>query len=189
VVFDLQLVEQVRLGRAGQLRSGGQRPLVEVAGMAVPDGVEFAVRGELFRGIAADRVEHLEPGLVLGQSPDLSGARRPRPLLSMMLVAALPTGSWRSGARPSPCAKASIGTDRASSRYVTGGRGRLSRSTVYDPAYLRALRQPAVGRRADAVPGPILDEFVGESPAGRAGDLAWWLPYRVRRRPWPSFAV
>jgi hypothetical protein len=60
---------------------------------------------------------------------------------------------------------------------------------VYDPAYRRAIRQPAVGRRADAVPGPILDEFVGESPAGRAGDLAWWLPYRVRRRPWPSFAV
>lgn len=69
------------------------------------------------------------------------------------------------------------------------GDGALSRFTVYDPAYLDAVRRLAAGCPADDVPAGILDELVTESLAGRAGSMAWWLPYRVRRWPWPSFAV
>lgn len=67
--------------------------------------------------------------------------------------------------------------------------GSLLRFTLHDPAYLQAVEQLSAGCRAEDVPAQVLDDLVGESLAGRAGDLAWWLPYRVRRWPWPSFAV
>ena len=35
----------------------------------------------------------------------------------------------------------------------------------------------------------VLREFAEEGLAGVAGDLAWWLPYRVRRWPWPSMII
>ncbi|MFJ9909457.1 DUF5825 family protein [Streptomyces sp. NPDC101152] len=67
--------------------------------------------------------------------------------------------------------------------------GSLARYTLDDPAYLEAVDQLSQGCPADAVTSDVLDHLVGESLAGRAGRLAWWLPYRVRRWPWPSFAV
>ncbi|WP_043687321.1 DUF5825 family protein [Streptomyces xylophagus] len=67
--------------------------------------------------------------------------------------------------------------------------GLLARYTLDDPAYLEAVDRLSAGCPADAVPSAVLDHLVGESLAGRAGQLAWWLPYRVHRWPWPSFAV
>ncbi|WP_328498436.1 DUF5825 family protein [Streptomyces sp. NBC_00414] len=67
--------------------------------------------------------------------------------------------------------------------------GSLARYTLDDPAYLEAVDRLSAGCPADEVPSGVLDHLVGESLAGRAGRLAWWLPYRVRRWPWPSFAV
>jgi hypothetical protein len=69
------------------------------------------------------------------------------------------------------------------------GGGQLLRYTIDDPAYLSAVDQLATGCPAADIPPAILDHLVSESLAGRAGTLAWWLPYRVRRWPWPSFAV
>ncbi|MDH6455841.1 MULTISPECIES: DUF5825 family protein [unclassified Streptomyces] len=67
--------------------------------------------------------------------------------------------------------------------------GSLARYTLDDPGYLEAVDKLAHGCPAEAVAPDVLDHLVGESLAGRAGRLAWWLPYRVRRWPWPSFAV
>lgn len=67
--------------------------------------------------------------------------------------------------------------------------GSLARYTLDDPAYLEAVDRLARGCPAEDVAPDVLDHLVGESLAGRAGRLAWWLPYRVRRWPWPSFAV
>jgi hypothetical protein len=67
--------------------------------------------------------------------------------------------------------------------------GSLYRFTLHDPAYLDAVEKLAAGCPVEDVPAPVLDALVNESLAGRAGQLAWWLPYRVRRWPWPSFAV
>jgi hypothetical protein len=68
-------------------------------------------------------------------------------------------------------------------------RGSLTRYTLDDPAYLEAVERLSTGCPADTVPSEVLDHLVGESLAGRAGQLAWWLPYRIHRWPWPSFAV
>ncbi|MGW2813541.1 DUF5825 family protein [Streptomyces sp. NPDC001415] len=67
--------------------------------------------------------------------------------------------------------------------------GSLLRFTLHDLAYLHAVEQLSAGCPAEDVPAQVLDDLVGESLAGRAGNLAWWLPYRVHRWPWPSFAV
>lgn len=67
--------------------------------------------------------------------------------------------------------------------------GTLARFTLDDPDYLRAVDSLVPGCPADDVPEPVLDALVAESLAGRAGELAWWLPYRVRRWPSPSFVV
>jgi len=40
-----------------------------------------------------------------------------------------------------------------------------------------------------AVPAHVLEAFLAEGLAGQAGDLAWWIPYRVRRWPWPALMV
>jgi Family of unknown function (DUF5825) len=67
--------------------------------------------------------------------------------------------------------------------------GSLSRFIVDDPDYLAAIDALIGGATAADVPAGILAEFVDEGLAGLAGDLAWWLPYRVRRWPWPSMIV
>jgi hypothetical protein len=67
--------------------------------------------------------------------------------------------------------------------------GSLSRFVVDDPAYLAAIDTLLGGAPADELPAEVIDVFVDEGLAGQAGDLAWWLPYRVRRWPWPSMIV
>jgi hypothetical protein len=67
--------------------------------------------------------------------------------------------------------------------------GPLSRFVIDDPAYLSTVDALLPGAPAASLPAAILEEFVAEGLAGQAGDLAWWLPYRVRRWPWPSMIV
>lgn len=67
--------------------------------------------------------------------------------------------------------------------------GTLARFTIDDPAYIAAVHTLLDGAPVDAVPEPILSAFLEEGLAGVVGELAWWLPYRVRRWPWPSLVV
>jgi hypothetical protein len=67
--------------------------------------------------------------------------------------------------------------------------GNLARFVIDDPAYLAVIDQLLLGAVAAELPAEILRQFVDEGLAGLAGDLAWWLPYRVRRWPWPSMIV
>lgn len=67
--------------------------------------------------------------------------------------------------------------------------GTLSRFVIDDPAYMAAVEMLVGGAPAASVPGEILDDFLAEGLAGVAGGSAWWLPYRVRRWPWPSMIV
>jgi hypothetical protein len=67
--------------------------------------------------------------------------------------------------------------------------GHLARFTIDDPEYLRTVTALLHGAPVDSVPAHVLGDFSAEGLAGVAGDLAWWLPYRVRRWPWPSLIV
>jgi hypothetical protein len=67
--------------------------------------------------------------------------------------------------------------------------GLLARFTIDDPDYLAAIGTLLPGAAASDVPAAVLDAFIAEGLAGTAGDLAWWLPYRVRRWPYPSMIV
>jgi hypothetical protein len=67
--------------------------------------------------------------------------------------------------------------------------GELVRFTVDDPEYLVAVDTLLDGAPVDAVPAHVLDDLVAEGLAGIVGQLAWWLPYRVRRWPWPALVV
>ncbi|APU15559.1 MULTISPECIES: DUF5825 family protein [Actinoalloteichus] len=67
--------------------------------------------------------------------------------------------------------------------------GSLSRFIVDDPEYLAAIDLLLDGTPVSAVPEHVLAAFVAEGLAGTAGNLAWWLPYRIRRWPWPSMIV
>jgi hypothetical protein len=67
--------------------------------------------------------------------------------------------------------------------------GTLSRFVIDDPAYLAAVEALIGGAPAASVPAGILADFTAEGLAGVAGGSAWWLPYRVRRWPWPSMIV
>ena len=63
----------------------------------------------------------------------------------------------------------------------------LARFVIDEPDYLRTIERLSKGCRADEVPAAVLDDLVSEGLAGRVGDLAWWIPYRVRR--WPSASL
>jgi hypothetical protein len=67
--------------------------------------------------------------------------------------------------------------------------GTLSRFVIDDPAYLAAVTTLLDGAPARDIPAQVLADFVAEGLVGRAGDLAWWLPYRVHRWPWPAMLV
>lgn len=67
--------------------------------------------------------------------------------------------------------------------------GTLSRFVIDDPAYLAAVETLIGGAPAASVPAGILEDFAAEGLAGIVGGSAWWLPYRVRRWPWPSMIV
>jgi Family of unknown function (DUF5825) len=67
--------------------------------------------------------------------------------------------------------------------------GMLIRFTIDDPAYLSTVDALIAGAPRSAVPPQVLADFVGEHLVGEVGDLVWWLPYRVRRWPWPAMVV
>jgi tetratricopeptide (TPR) repeat protein len=62
----------------------------------------------------------------------------------------------------------------------------LSRFTIDDPEYLAALDVLSGGADVDTVPASVLDDSVAENLVWLVGRTAVWLPYRVRRWPWPS---
>ncbi|MFC0597562.1 DUF5825 family protein [Streptomyces palmae] len=59
--------------------------------------------------------------------------------------------------------------------------GELRRFTVAEPGYPEAIAQLSDGAPCHALPPEILADFRAEQLVGQVGDLAWWLPYRVRR--------
>jgi hypothetical protein len=67
--------------------------------------------------------------------------------------------------------------------------GSLARFVIDDPEYLAAVERLIGGANVADVPEEVLAAFVEEGLAGLAGESAWWLPYRVRRWPWPSMIV
>ncbi|MFL6112939.1 MAG: DUF5825 family protein, partial [Catenulispora sp.] len=67
--------------------------------------------------------------------------------------------------------------------------GSLSRFVIDDPAYLGVVDRLIDGADVADLPADVLAVFVEEGLAGLAGESAWWLPYRVRRWPWPSMIV
>jgi hypothetical protein len=67
--------------------------------------------------------------------------------------------------------------------------GELSRFVIDDPVYLAAVDRLIDSAPVSEIDSGALADFVAEGLAGHAGDIAWWLPYRVRRWPWPSMIV
>jgi hypothetical protein len=67
--------------------------------------------------------------------------------------------------------------------------GSLFRFVIDEPDYLEAIERLSVGCRIGDVPAAVLDDFASEGLAGKAGDFAWWIPYRVRRWPSPALVV
>ncbi len=65
--------------------------------------------------------------------------------------------------------------------------GGLRRITLTRPDHLEAAVRLQDGAPADSVPPEILAEFAGARLTGMVGDVAWWLPYRIRR--WPSTSM
>jgi hypothetical protein len=59
--------------------------------------------------------------------------------------------------------------------------GDLRKITIARPDYLAAIAALEYGAPADQVPAAILRELRAERLVGRAGGMAWWLPYRLRR--------
>jgi hypothetical protein len=68
-------------------------------------------------------------------------------------------------------------------------RGVLNRFVIDDPRYLAAVDRLLDGAPVEDLPPDVLGDFVQEGLAGTAGTLGWWLPYRVRRWPWPAVMV
>jgi hypothetical protein len=67
--------------------------------------------------------------------------------------------------------------------------GELRLFTIPEPEYRAAIGTLAEVAPATAVARPIMSEFLAEDLAGQVGEIAWWLPYRVRRWPNPSVIV
>ncbi|MBW3086883.1 hypothetical protein KEM60_03112 [Austwickia sp. TVS 96-490-7B] len=67
--------------------------------------------------------------------------------------------------------------------------GTLRCIVIDDPAYLHACTALIQGCQTHEVPADILDDYLEEMLVAVVGAWAWWLPYRVRRWPDPSFAV
>src|SRR5215469_8531118 len=61
--------------------------------------------------------------------------------------------------------------------------GGMRNITIARQNYLAAVTTLEYGAPVDEVPADILRELRALRLVGLAGDLAWWLPYRVRRYP------
>lgn len=67
--------------------------------------------------------------------------------------------------------------------------GDLACLTIDDPDYLAAIEALRPGAPGSSVPAEILADFAGEGLVGTVGGIAWWMPYRVRRWPWPVMTI
>jgi hypothetical protein len=67
--------------------------------------------------------------------------------------------------------------------------GELNRLTIDEPDYLEAVDRLLPGTPEHRIPPTILDDLAAENLLWRMQGLAVWLPYRVRRWPWPSMAA
>jgi len=67
--------------------------------------------------------------------------------------------------------------------------GELNRLTVDEPDYLSQLDPLLDVVPAAAVPTEIADAYAAEGLIWPLADLLLWLPYRVRRWPWPAMLV
>lgn len=67
--------------------------------------------------------------------------------------------------------------------------GELNRLTIDDPEYLEAVDRLLPGVPEESIPPTILADLAAENLLWRWGGLAVWLPYRVRRWPWPAMAA
>lgn len=68
-------------------------------------------------------------------------------------------------------------------------RQRLDRFTIDTPEYLAAMDRLIDGAPISHVPHTILTEFISEGLVQQVGEIAWWLPYRLRRWPIPSMTI
>jgi len=68
----------------------------------------------------------------------------------------------------------------------TGG---LNRLTIDDRQYLEAIDRLLPGTPDEAIAPAVLGDLAAENLVWRMGGLAVWLPYRVRRWPWPAMAA
>lgn len=67
--------------------------------------------------------------------------------------------------------------------------GELNRLTIDDPDWLAALDRLRDGGPAAAVPAEVLAGYTEEDLLWPLGGLALWLPYQVRRWPWPGMLL
>ncbi|WP_405778477.1 DUF5825 family protein [Streptomyces sp. NBC_00859] len=67
--------------------------------------------------------------------------------------------------------------------------GYLASLTLDEPSELGAVPTLLPGAMPNSVPSGVLAEFAAEDLVGTVGELVWWLPYRVRRWPFPSTVV
>jgi hypothetical protein len=67
--------------------------------------------------------------------------------------------------------------------------GSLARFIIDEHDYLQAIGRLSAGCPADEVPAAVLAHLAEEGLVGQIGDLAWWIPYRVRRWPSPGMVV
>jgi uncharacterized protein DUF5825 len=59
--------------------------------------------------------------------------------------------------------------------------GGLRNVTITSPEYLTAVARLEHGAPAEEIPARILSKLQSTQLVGVVGELAWWLPYRVRR--------
>lgn len=67
--------------------------------------------------------------------------------------------------------------------------GELRRFTIDEPEYQEAIARLDHGAPASDVPPSVLADFHEEQLIGQVGDLAWWLPFRVRRWMQEAMAI
>jgi len=67
--------------------------------------------------------------------------------------------------------------------------GTLNCLTIDDPEYRDAIPVLLGGAPRTALPPAMVADFEAEGLVGTVGEQLWWLPYRVRRWPFPSTVV
>jgi hypothetical protein len=67
--------------------------------------------------------------------------------------------------------------------------GEFSRFVIDGPEFLPVVDALLGGVPSAEVDAEVLADLTEEGLAAVAGDLAWWLPYRITRWPWPALVV